>query len=142
MKAMCKKCFTFTNIENKELGLCVLCDLKLTKKKEKKVEPTLFEFYLSIWNARPHVCELTKRELNFEIRSSLWFSCFAHLYAKSKHKQWKFLSINVLLVHPDVHHQMDHGTKDKLIQLIGEQGYKKLLNKKSKVLEYGTRNAE
>jgi hypothetical protein len=68
--------------------------------------------------------------------TSIWRSCFAHIFPKSKFKEWKFLPVNILLVHPDIHHLLDNGTKDKLKEAIGERGLKILNNRKKKVLEY------
>lgn len=138
-KAKCSKCGCYCNIANSKYMLCFRCNnlRRMIDKAKNNKEPSLNDFYMQIWLERPHKCELTSVDLSWiKPNTSIWRSCFAHIFPKSKFKEWKFLPINILLVHPDIHHLIDNGTKDKLKEEIGEMGLKIYNNRKKKVLEY------
>ena len=94
---------------------------------------TLFELYNEIWNERPHRCYLTNADLHSLQGTEMWLSCFAHVVAKSKNKDLKFNKDNIILVHPDVHRQMDFGTAESLAREIGITGMQKLIAKKKAI---------
>ena len=138
----CLKCKMFGNIANKKHMLCFRCNSlrlrmeKINKQKENNTYQSEAELYHQIWQIRPHKCELTGEPLDSLFFHEMWFSCFAHVFSKSKHPQWKFLPCNIMLVHPDVHFIYDNGTQEQLRDKIGEKGLKLLLKKKKKVLEH------
>jgi hypothetical protein len=138
----CLKCKRFGNIANKKHMLCFRCNSirlhydKINKQKDNNTYESEVELYRQIWSKREHKCELTGEDVEWTFGTDIWFSCFAHIFPKSKHPQWKFLDINIMIVHPDVHYAYDYGTQEQLRNRIGEKGLRKLFNKKKKVLEY------
>lgn len=140
-KGTCNKCgLNNVNIANSKLMLCPRCNnqRRFLEKKNKQKEDGIQSYtdlYKEIWAERPHICSLTNELLNFDIDTSLWRSCFAHVFAKGKFPQWARLKCNIMLMHPEVHHLYDNGTKEKLMDRIGEKGYKILIKQKKKVLE-------
>ena len=136
-KGKCSFCGIYCNIANSKYNLCFRCNNLRRMKDKAKVnsEPSLNDFYLEIWNSRKHKCELTGQDLEWiKPKTDIWRSCFAHIFAKSKFPNWKFLDINILLVHPDIHHLLDNGTYDKLKEVIGDNGLEILNKRKSKIL--------
>jgi DNA-directed RNA polymerase subunit RPC12/RpoP len=137
----CSKCGCQCNIANSKYNLCFRCNTqRLYKDKQKtKLEQGLqsyTDFYKEIWNERKHICEITGVDLPFSVGSDMWRSCFAHIFPKSKFKQWAFLKINIILIHPDIHFLLDFGTQDKLKDKIGQKGLDLIMMRKKVVLEY------
>ena len=131
----CSVCGKKTVIVNKRHGLCNNCNrLRLDSQKgkydgddntdnDKKSQISLFN---DIWASTEHKCQLTGKSLSDIIPySTFWFSCFAHILPKGKYPKFKYNIENILLVHPDVHYQLDFGTKESQIKHIGSGGMDK-----------------
>jgi 5-methylcytosine-specific restriction endonuclease McrA len=63
------------------------------------------EFFMSIWNQRPHVCQHCGAHLGREPRSYM----FDHLLEKSKHKNLEFEEENIWMVCLSCHDQKSRG---------------------------------
>lgn len=61
-----------------------------------------WNFYLSIWNERPHKCEETGRPLGWEPLTTM----FHHILEKENYPQYRYEKWNIALLHPDVHDQV------------------------------------
>ena len=138
-KGICSKCGCNTNIVNSKYWLCFRCNSQrrfIDKQKQNRdggLQPYM-EFYKEIWNERTHKCELTDAPLNFAVGSDMWRTCFSHIFAKGKFPKWSRVKLNIILVHPDIHHLIDNGTKEKLINAIGIEGVDELNKRKKEIL--------
>lgn len=141
-KGKCSNCgLNNVNIANSKLMLCPRCNSQrlFLEKKQKQINEgvqTYTDLYKEIWAEREHVCYFTGTKLTYEIGSSLWRSCFAHIFAKGKFPKLSHLKINIVLVSPNVHHELDNGTRDSLRAKIGDNGIMKLTKLKSKIMDY------
>lgn len=83
--------------------------LKRKKKSVEKVESQrkstteMHSFFLNIWNKRMHVCEISKLYLGKEANSMY----FHHILSKSKYPQAKLDSENIIILHPNIHAQVE-----------------------------------
>lgn len=71
------------------------------------------DLYFKIWQSRTQRSYLSNQRLNFAERSEFWYNCFAHLLSKSqsKYPKFKLYSQNIVLLTPEEHHLLDHGTE-------------------------------
>ena len=128
-KGKCSRCGKETVIVNKTHGLCPICNKqRLGKQKtprhgsddnnDNKSQISLFK---TLWDNSNKKCQLTGKDLSWITpMSKYWFSCFAHILPKGKYPRFKYNINNILLVHPDVHYQLDFGTKDSQLKELGE----------------------
>lgn len=79
------------------------------------------EFYMEIWDERPHVCYETG-----VILQAPYKTMFHHCLLKSKYPQFRYTKENILLLHPDVH-SMVHSNIDKCPRV---KEYTKMLKEK------------
>ena len=107
--------------------MCFRCNSNRIKKEKSNHKggksPSEVSIYREIWNERPHRCNLTLRYLGGFYGTPLWFNCFAHILAKGRYPALKYDKDNIMLVHPDVHYDIDYGTRDTLIRKIGQEKY-------------------
>ena len=68
------------------------------------------ELFLEIWMERPHICFITGRRLK-EPSPSM----FAHVLPKGAYKKFMLEKKNIVLMHPDIHHQQHSLGKEELI---------------------------
>lgn len=76
--------------------------LKKKEEKKKLLEKDK-EFYLKIWNSRPHVCFETGKFLGNEPLLTM----FHHVLPKAKYPSYRHSEKNIVLLHPDVHNQVE-----------------------------------
>lgn len=57
------------------------------------------KFFISIWKKRPHKCEVTGANLGKEPNSMY----FHHILPKNKYPELEFVEENIIILHPDVH---------------------------------------
>jgi hypothetical protein len=69
------------------------------------------DMFRAIWEGRPHKCFVTGWDIDSFSSSDRFINCFAHILNKNYYKKAKFDPENIVLVHPDVHYLIDHGTK-------------------------------
>jgi hypothetical protein len=86
----------------------------------------MIKLYQEILTERPHVSEISGIQLGFYLDSHAFFtSCFAHIIPKSGHytmiikskeakdKLLRYNKDNIMLVTPEEHALIDHGTIEK-----------------------------
>jgi len=61
------------------------------------------EFYQQIWEERNGRCEITGQPLGSEPLATM----FHHILPKGKYPQFRYCKWNILLVHPDIHCQIE-----------------------------------
>jgi hypothetical protein len=75
----------------------------MIKRKHKLVDIEAIEkrnaFFESIWNKRPHRCEVTKASLG-TIPNSTYFH---HILPKNKYPNFEFNEDNIIILHPNIH---------------------------------------
>jgi len=75
----------------------------MLKRKKKPVDKEAInkrnDFFLSIWKSRPHYCEITHKWLGSEVLSTYMH----HILPKSKYKMAEFDEENIIILHPDIH---------------------------------------
>ena len=148
-KGKCSKCGKETVIVNKTHGLCLYCNkARLAGQKDRyggnnndnndnTPKQSQISLFKTIWEESNKKCQLTGEDLSWIIpMSKYWFSCFAHILAKGKYPKYKYNINNILLVHPEVHYQLDFGTKDSQLRRIGQGGMDKWEELKENLL-YG-----
>lgn len=95
--------------------------------------------YLKIWETRPQRSFLSNQRLNFAERSEFWYNCFAHVLSKSqsKYPKFKLYSKNIILLTPEEHHLLDHGTEMQRQNYAKKYGcdWKKVYDLKAKLTE-------
>jgi hypothetical protein len=76
------------------------------RKKERKEAEKMRQFFLEIWNERPHYCEVTNVWLGREVLSTMMH----HVLPKNDQAfpQYKYCKWNIALIHPDVHAQVEN----------------------------------
>lgn len=71
------------------------------------------ELFNYIWDTRPHVSEISGRELTAEKGSKLWYCYCLHILAKGKYGKYKLNPDNILLGHNEEHSLIDAGTEEQ-----------------------------
>lgn len=151
-KGKCSKCGKKTVIVNKTHGLCLYCNkARLTGQKDRyggnnndnndnTPKQSQISLFKTIWEESNKKCQLTGKDLSrITPYSSHWFSLFAHILPKGKYPRFKYLQKNILLVHYDIHYQLDMGTVDSILRTIGQEGYNKWLSLRENLLaEYNS----
>ena len=61
------------------------------------------QFYSEIWDEREHVCF----ETGVYLGSEPYTTMFHHVLPKSKYPQFRHCKWNIVLLHPDVHNQVE-----------------------------------
>lgn len=61
------------------------------------------EFYLQIWEAQPHRCQVTGKWLGDEPLSTF----FHHVLPKTRFPQYRWCRWNIAILHPEVHAQVE-----------------------------------
>ncbi len=61
------------------------------------------DFFTDIWKKNPHKCQVTGIKLNNTINSMY----FHHIIPKSKLKEAEFDEENIVILHPDIHAQIE-----------------------------------
>ena len=118
----CEKTFTqYNSLQKYCSSVCAYKNSKKTKKAKQKVYKGVndlnvkseIDFYFEIWNSRKQRSFLSNQRLNFAERSEFWYNCFAHVLSKSqsKYPKFKLYSKNLILLTPEEHHLLDHGTE-------------------------------
>jgi 5-methylcytosine-specific restriction endonuclease McrA len=111
---ICSECGDYAPIVHKSKRLCHKCNEKakrkryakntLRRRKKKDISKEKdSEFYLRIWNSRPHTCFETGRYLG-ETPSTLFFH---HVLRKSTYPEFRYSEWNIVILHPDVHQQVE-----------------------------------
>lgn len=164
-KGKCTKCNKETVIVNKTHGLCNVCNkARLSAQKDRygskntdnddnnehnsqntrysgnNTKQSQISLFKTIWDESNKKCQLTGKDLLWITPyTSHWFSCFAHILPKGKYPRFKYLQKNILLVHYDIHYQLDMGTVDSILRTIGQEGYNKWLSLRENLLaEYNS----
>ena len=79
----------------------------MLKRKTKEVDVAAIEkrnqFFESIWNKRPHRCEVTGAVLG-RIPNSM---SFHHILPKQKYPELEFIEENIVILHPDIHARVE-----------------------------------
>lgn len=79
----------------------------MIKRKHKPVDIQAIEkrnaFFETIWNKRPHKCEVTGVSLG-RIPNSMYFH---HILPKSKYPELEFIEENIIILHPDIHARVE-----------------------------------
>jgi hypothetical protein len=110
---------------------------------------SLIELYYQIMYDRPNYSEISGKPLGqYLSKSTFFFSCFAHIIPKSgpstiavpkdiKKTFLKFNEDNVMLVTPEEHHLIDHGTEEGRAKYEQEYGcsFNVFFEKKERLLE-------
>ena len=114
-KGICEKCGNERMIVNKTYRLCYYCNqIRMHGTPYKKRKPTgEMNLFKEIWNARPHVSEISGRNLEvFAGRMSMLFpNMFAHILDKKNYPNERNNPDNIMLVHPEEHTLIDQGTE-------------------------------
>ena len=133
---ICNTCNKKRLIVNKKHNLCNICNKqRLNKDKDKTNNNSQVALFIEIWNNSDKKCQLTGENLSWiKPFTSYWFSCFAHILPKGRYPHIKYNIKNILLVHPEVHHHLDHGTDDSRLKRIGQGGVDKWERLKSEML--------
>lgn len=92
------------------------------EKNKKEIEKQ-WKFFLSIWNKRPHKCQITGKWLG-DIPYS-WM--FDHLLPKASYKNLKYEEDNIILCSFEVHERKTNGFPDKLHQELIDKAKEKFL---------------
>lgn len=75
----------------------------MIKRKHKPVDIAAIEkrnaFFESIWNERPHRCEVTGASLG-KTPNTMYFH---HILPKNKYPQFAFDKDNIIILHPNIH---------------------------------------
>ena len=83
---------------------CELCGEKFQDRKKPKKE---LDFFKSIWDMRPHYCEVSGKEIpEFDIK------CFSHVLTKGAYPEFRLYEKNIVLCLPYWHHQWEFGDRD------------------------------
>jgi hypothetical protein len=152
---ICTKCNKKTVVVNKRHGLCNTCNkARLSAQKDRyggnntdnddnnehKGKQSQISLFKKVWDESNKKCQLTGKDLSWIVPyTSHWFSCFAHILPKGKYPRFKYLQKNILLVHYDIHYQLDMGTVDSVLRTIGQEGYDKwLLLRENLLAEYNS----
>jgi len=64
----------------------------------------------------------------------MWKTCFMHILSKGQYPLFSHRKDNILLVQPEIHVVYDHGTRDKLFKMLGEELFNGLLHKRNELL--------
>lgn len=105
--------------------LCAICNKKRLDKGKDKVKPTgekvMFE---QIWEEREHKSFLTGKPLDYHLGKNTWFNLFAHVLSKAQNKypKFKLYKKNIILLTPEEHRLLDHGTEDERRRYAEEEG--------------------
>ena len=149
---ICTKCNKKTVVVNKRHGLCNVCNkARLSAQKDRyggnnddntdnNPKQSQISLFKTIWDESNKKCQLTGKDLSWITPyTSHWFSLFAHILPKGKYPRFKYLQKNILLVHYDIHYQLDMGTVDSILRTIGQEGYDKwMLLRENLLAEYNS----
>ena len=95
---------------------------KLAKKENNKFNSQV-ELFKYIWEKAPHVCFITKNNLDKYYKTELWFDLFAHVLRKSAYSKWRLEEFNIVLLSPEIHLMYDNAIYDKIKQWEKETGF-------------------
>ena len=96
--------------------LCIPCNNKRLKEKTVPKKATgQANLFFEIWNEREHKSFLSGIPLDKFEGSNLFFNLFAHVLSKALNKYPKFIlnKENIILLTPEEHTLLDHGTKEQ-----------------------------
>jgi len=77
-------------------------DLEEVKEQQKKD----WDFYMEIWNERPHHCEVTDKYLG----SVPYTTMFHHILPKHRYPEYRYCKKNIALLYPSVHEHIEGGS--------------------------------
>lgn len=127
---ICNSCFATAP---RWTGRCPLCRAWDTMELERTEKPSEAEMFREIWNERAHKSELSGRDIGNDMLPEF----FHHILTKGKYPHFKYNKDNIILLHPDEHFIIHHGTADDVIAY--EKQYKckfaKLTDIKAKLLK-------
>lgn len=76
---------------------------KVRKQAKNELMAKMIKVFEEIWSERGPYCECTGRYLGEEPKTTM----FHHLLPKSKYPQYALLKMNIVVLHPDVHGQVE-----------------------------------
>jgi hypothetical protein len=86
------------------------------------------KIFIEIWNERPHVSELSGKEL-LPIGHPQWHWQFAHILGKNVAPSWKYNKDNILLVLPEEHENQETYLKFMALKAVKMEDYFNLKRK-------------
>lgn len=91
---------------------------KVKKVLKKALVQTDMAFYFEIWEKRPHVCFETGKQLGNRPAITM----FHHVLPKQSYPQFRHCEWNIVILHPDVHNQVETDLRKcpKVYQLTQE----------------------
>jgi hypothetical protein len=78
---------------------------------------TQMEMFDYIWNTRPHICWMTRRQLKYGKGDSKWKNQFAHGLRKGTYTYFKLNPDNIKLLDPIIHDLVDNFKEEYRQQL-------------------------
>ena len=98
-----------------------------------KTQPELFNH---VWYSRAHCCEVSGESLEKYVGTDFFVNMFAHILSKSntKYPLFKYNPANILLVSPDIHHLLDHGSEDQRVNHLPKEQWKVFWDRRRKLI--------
>lgn len=87
-----------------------------------KSQVELFEY---IWIRDGGVCRITGVPLDQFYHSDLRYNCCAHILPKGRYTYFRLNPSNVLLIHPNLHFAIDHGSSDYKHKYFSKESFDK-----------------
>lgn len=78
----------------------------MSKKKDYPSFRNQKEMFDWIWENRPHISELTGKQL-LPLGNFTWHHQFAHILPKGTYPKWRLNPDNIMLVRPEEHHKQE-----------------------------------
>lgn len=112
---VCKECGRGSQVQ---YGICPYCKaidayVKPEEVKSDNQFDNQLEMFLWIWSVRPHISELSGKDLN-KVPENQFISIFAHLLSKAQNRypHYKLNPDNIAILTPEEHQLFDAGSID------------------------------
>lgn len=84
------------------------------KRKEEAKSGGQYNLFIEIWSERETKSEISDRSLkHMHPGHTKFVSMFAHILPKGKYTKYRTRKENIIVVHPDEHTLIDHGTEEQ-----------------------------